>query len=339
MSIRATSTYRMTVTAAALAAVAVTAVVGMATHSWIGQTFPGFFVLSNRVVASVGRLEWSGSRDGTLYQSEILEVDGERVAGSADVYDKAARRPEGTRVVYTVRHGGGVQRVAVENRRFVASDYWVVFGSYLATGLLYLVVGLMGTWLVGAADLGRAILLLGATGGIYALTGAGIYAGDADLRLHAAAEAFFPATLIYFATAGSRMSRRYATPLVTCGAWLSGALAVACQLMLNDPGAYSLIHAACEGYMGAAGLGTGAMLIVAHARAGRDAGSLLTASLAGAMLGLGMPAVVMVLSGLSGGRLPVNVCTVTAFMFPLCVAWGVARERLAWRRAPVPVTA
>jgi hypothetical protein len=39
----------------------------------------------------------------------------------------------------------------------------------------------------------------------------------------------------------------------------------------------------------------------------------------------------MVLSGLSGGRLPVNLCTATAFMFPLCIGWGVLRERFAWQ--------
>jgi hypothetical protein len=81
------------------------------------------------------------------------------------------------------------------------------------------------------------------------------------------------------------------------------------------------------------------MLIVARARAPRESGPVLTFSLAGAMLGLGMPAVIMVLSGVSGGRLPVNLCTVTAFMFPLCIGWGVVHERLASRSAPVAVTA
>src|SRR6185295_270256 len=132
---------------------------------------------------------------------------------------------------------------------------------------------------------------------------------------------------------------RYAAPLVTCAAWMSGALAVACQLMLNDPGAYSLIHAACESYMGVAGFATGVMLIVARAAAQGESGPVLTSSLAGVMLGLGVPAVIMVLSGVSGGRLPVNLCTVTAFMCPLCIGWGVVRERLAWGSAPVTVTA
>jgi hypothetical protein len=339
MSTRSNTTYRVTLTVAAIAAFAVTAVVGMATRSWVGETFPGFFVLSNRVIASVGRLEWSGSRDGTLYQHAVIEVDGERVAGSAEVYDKAARRPEGTPIVYTLRQGNAVERVTVETRRFVASDYWILFGSYLATGLLYLLVGLMGAWLVADANLARAILLLGATGGIYALSGAGIYAGDANLRLHATAEAFFPATLIYFATACWRLSDRYAAPVVTCAAWLSAALAVACQLLLNEPGAYSLIHGACETYMGVAGLGTGVMLIAARARAPREAGPLLTSALAGAMLGLGLPAVILVLSGLSGGRLPVNLCTATAFMFPLYIGVGVVRERLAWQSGVVAATA
>jgi hypothetical protein len=218
--------YRTTLTVAALAAVAVTAVVAMATRSWVGQTFPGFFVLSNRVIASVGRLEWSGSGHGALYQRAIVEVDGQPVAGSGEIYDSVSRKPVGSPITYTLRQGTAVDRVAVESRYFSAADHWVLFGSYLATGLLYLIVGLMGAWLVADTNLGRAILLLGATGGIYALSGAGIYGSDADLRLHAAAEAFFPATLIYFAFACTGVSGRYAAPAITAAAWLSDALAL-----------------------------------------------------------------------------------------------------------------
>ena len=104
-------------------------------------------------------------------------------------------------------------------------------------------------------------------------------------------------------------------------------------------GAYSIVHAACETYLGIAGIATGAMLIVEWTRAPREAGTLLSSAVAGALLGLGMPAVVMVISGLSGGRLPVNVCSLTAFMLPLCIGFGIVRERLAWRGDLVAQTA
>ena len=59
--------------------------------------------------------------------------------------------------------------------------------------------------------------------------------------------------------------------------------------------------------------------------------------MAGALLGLGVPAVIMIISGVSGGALPVNVMTVTAFLFPLCIGYGLLREHAITR--PVLVAA
>jgi hypothetical protein len=326
-----TTIYRMTLSAAALAAVAVTAVMGMTTRGWIGTTFPGFFVLSNRVVASVGRPDWSASADGRLYQGAIVAVEDRRIYGNAEIYDAAAHLPAGAEITYTLRRGGTMERVRVETRRFSRSDYWIIFGSYLATGVLYLLVGLLGAWMVTDARLSRAILLLGSTGGIYALSGAGIYASNSDLRLHVMGEAFLPATLIYLAAACTRRHEWLAAPVVAVAVWISGALALAYQMVLNQPDAYSLVHATGETYIGVAGLACGVMLLVAHRGAAPEAGPLLSSTLVGVLLGLGMPAVIMVMSGLGGGRLPVNLCTATAFMLPLCMGVGIVRERLAWR--------
>jgi hypothetical protein len=49
----------------------------------------------------------------------------------------------------------------------------------------------------------------------------------------------------------------------------------------------------------------------------------------GSLLGLGVPTVVLLLSGISGGRLPVNVCTATAFLFPMTFVFGIVGERPA----------
>jgi hypothetical protein len=324
--------YRAALIAAALAAVMVTTVVGLGTASWIGTTFPGFFILPNRVIASVGRLDWSGTRDSTVYQRTVIDVDGKRIDGNADAYRRVAEHMPGTRLAYTLRHASTVETLTLESRVFSSSDFWVIFGSYLATGLLYLLLGVLGAWLLPDASLGRALLLLGGAGGIFAFTGAGIYTPGADIRIHALAEAFFPATLIYLALVIARAHGRYVTPFVAIAWWVSLALAIPYQLLLDQPGAYSIVHAACETYLGLAGIAAGTTLIVERARAAEDAGPLLRATLAGALLGLGVPAVVMTISGISGGALPVNVTTTTAFLFPLCIGYGLVRERVLVRR-------
>ncbi len=330
--------YRPALIAAGVAALAVTAVIGLGSASWIGSTFPGFFLLPNRVIPSVGLVAWSGSADGAIYQRTVLAVDGEKTLGNADAYRHVAEHAAGTPIVYTLRHGSTTETLTLESRVFSRSDYWIIFGSYLLTGLLYLLLGVLGAWLMPNSALGRALLLVGGAGGLYALSGAGIYTPDADIRIHAIAESFFPATLIYLALVFARENGRYVTPLVSIAWWLSLALAIPYQLLLGQPGAYSLVHGACETYLGFAGIAAGATLIIERARAGENAGPLLRSAVAGALLGLGVPAVIMVISGLSGGAVPVNVMTATAFMFPLCIGYGLLRERVIGRRALVAST-
>ena len=331
---RATSprVYRAALIAAALAAVAVTAVIGLGTGSWVGRTFPGFFILPNRVIPSVGRMAWSGTRDSAVYQRTVVAVDGKRIDGNGDAYRRVAEHGPGTPLAYTLRHASTTETLTLESRVFSRSDFWVIFGSYLATGLLYLLLGILGAWLMPDATLGRALLLLGGAGGIFAFTGAGIYSPGADVRIHALAEAFFPATLIYLALVMARERGRYVTSLVAIAWWISLALAIPYQLLLDQPSAYSIVHAACETYLGLAGIAAGATLIIERARAAQEAGPLLRSTVAGALLGLGVPAIIMTISGVSGGTLPVNVTTTTAFLFPLCIGYGLLRERVLVRR-------
>ena len=335
---RARTLYRAALLAAGVTALAVTAVLAVAAHGWIGRPFPGFFVLPNRVIPSVGLASWAGSADGAVYQRTVVAVDGGRVTHNGDVYRHVESLPAGTAITYTLRHGATVETLTLASRTFSPLDYWAIFGSYVLTGLLYVGLGLVATWRAKDTPLGRALLYLGGVAGIYALSGATLYAPGADMRLHVLAEAFLPATLVYLGCVFPRTRGRWGTPVIATAWWLSLALAVPAQLLLHQPAAYSALHAACEAYVGLAGLGLGVVLIVERARAGQAATPLLRAAVAGALLGLGVPAVVLTLSGLTGGALPVNVCTATAFLFPLCLGYGLVRDRLG-RPVAVPVAA
>ena len=317
--------HRTALVGVAVAALAVTVVVGLATATWIGAVFPGFFLLPNRVVPSVSRDGWAASRDGAIFQRTVVAVAGRSVESRAAAYGAASALPAGSAIEYTLRHGSTVERLALESRVFTATDYWIVFGSYLATGLLYLWVGVLAAWFLPNAGLGRALLLVGSTGGVYALTGAALYDGGAGWRLHALAEAFFPATLVSLALAFGAPRYRFAAALGSCAWWISLALALPYQVLLGQPDAYSAVHGACEIYLGLAGLAVGATLLVERTRAAEQATPLLRASLAGALVGIGVPAVIMMVSGLSGGAVPVNVVTITAFCFPLGIGYGLLR--------------
>jgi hypothetical protein len=321
--------------AAAAAVVVIVTTIGIAAADWIDRPFPGFFVLENRVIPSIGLPHWSASRAGGLYQLAVVAIDGAAITDGAGVYETVASRPTGTPLVYGLRGGAASDAVAVGSQIFTRADYWAIFGTYLGTGFLYLMVGLLGVWLFPETHLGRALLCMGGIGGIYALSAVGVYGPSFGLRLHALAEASLPAAFVYLTLVFARARRTVSLPVLWVGCALSGALAILYQLVLSQPGAYSAVHGACETYLGAAGLGLMGYLLVQRARGTSE--PLLHAAAVGAVLGIGVPAVVLLLSGVSGGRVPVNLCTVTAFLFPLSVGWGLVREYVV-RAHPVLAT-
>ena len=322
-----------------LTAAAVTLVIGLGASRWVERPFPGFLVLGNRVVASVGLPSWYDQYDSAVYQSSVDAVAGVPVATSGEIYQRVAERREAAPVSYELRRGLSTEHVQIPTRVFTWGDYWFIFGSYLATAFLYLVLAFGGAAWSRDADVGRALFLVGATGGIFALSAVGLYDPDGGLRLHALAEAFFPASLVHLTFVVPRRSRGRFVGWSRVLPWgLSAAIAVPYQLTLYQPGAYTAMHGAAEAYLGVAGL-----TMIGYWTFGTEAAErrepLVRAALAAAVLGLGVPAVIMTISGLGSGTLPVNLCSLTAFLFPTCLVAGVLREVLRASRTPTPVVA
>src|SRR5882724_9841666 len=115
---RARTIYRAALVAAGLTALGVTFVLAVAASSWIGRPFPGFFVLPNRVIPSVGLTSWAGSEDGVVYQRTAIAVDGARVTESDDGYRHVQSLPPGTAITYTLRHGTAVETLKLGSRTF-----------------------------------------------------------------------------------------------------------------------------------------------------------------------------------------------------------------------------
>jgi hypothetical protein len=293
---------------------------------WIGRTFPGFFLLGNRVVASIAAPGWEVARDGGLYQSVVVAVDGRPVRAANEVYERVSGRPIGQPVRYELRRGTAATEVTLEAATFTARDYAAIFGSYLVTAGLYFVLALLAVAFRFGDPIGRAVLLVGAIGGVYAGSAVGIYDPGADGRIHSVCEALFPAALLQLAVAFRPVATHLERAAVRLGWCVALALAFVYQLVLEQPGAYSAVHAVCESAMGFAGLTLIGVLLIEERQPFLNADPLRRAATVGATLGLGAPGVVMLVSGLSGGAVPVNVATATAFLFPLCLAWQLARS-------------
>src|SRR5881628_1224610 len=90
---RASLRVRLGAIAIGLAALLLAARTTLTSAGWVGRVFPGFMLLDNRVVASVGLAHWSGSLVSDLYQSEVVSMDGAAVGSTADVCGSPPCRP------------------------------------------------------------------------------------------------------------------------------------------------------------------------------------------------------------------------------------------------------
>src|SRR5881628_31111 len=121
---RASLRVRLGAIAIGLAALLLAARTTLTSAGWVGRVFPGFMLLDNRVVASVGLAHWPGSLVDDLYQSEVVSMDGASVGSTADVYARVAALPPGTAVRYGLRRNGEERVVTIATERFRTSDWF-----------------------------------------------------------------------------------------------------------------------------------------------------------------------------------------------------------------------
>src|SRR5262245_55447278 len=108
---------------------------------WLGRAFPGFFLLENRLVPTVGRFEWTGSQAGLTFHSRVLAVNERAVTSAAEVY-AAAESSGGGPLQYLVQKRGEAERtIGIETMRFGQADLWLTCGLFLLNGILVLAAG------------------------------------------------------------------------------------------------------------------------------------------------------------------------------------------------------
>lgn len=321
---------RLGVLAGASCAALLAIVVVSNSARWLGAVFPGFFVLANRVVPSVSLPTW-GEDASRLFQRQIVEVQGEAVRTAAEVYESVRRYPVGTPIRYTMRAADGtITTEEVRSRRFSSVDYLLIFGAYLLTGASFILAALFVVWQRPQGPATWALLSSGMGVGVFALTAIDLYDPYWFFRLHAFAEAAFPAGAVHLALVFPRP--RFAghrRPLLI-GVYLSCLLlGLMYESVLYWPAAYTTVHLVATVAQGLSGVIILAAII--HDRLTADSAlvrwrcGILGASAVTAFVA---PTVLIGASGVLGGRIPVNGAALTAFIFPLSLAYAVLRRSL-----------
>ena len=167
---------------------------------WVGSTFPGFFVMANRVVPSIALGDWSGGNPWRLFQHQILAVDGIPVESADAVYRRVEGTTPGTPVAYTARGPEGrVTTISVPARVFTLGDYTQIFGAYFFNGFIFAVAGLLVFVLMPGDPAGRAFLCFGLLVGIFVITAGDLYGPARFFGLHVFAESLMGAAFVHLA--------------------------------------------------------------------------------------------------------------------------------------------
>jgi signal transduction histidine kinase len=315
-------------TALAIGVLGLTVAIRVTTDSlaWVDRPFPGFLVLDNRVIASIGLRHWSGDQvDPPLYQSQVVSVDGEPITTADQIYARVYARPPGTPIRYGLERDDWRRDVTIASQTFTARDWLLIYGAYLLNALVYLVSGLVAWVLQPRSPLARAFLAFGGSFAAFFLTAMALYDPRELTHLHTVTEAVTPAAALQLFMLFPQPVRRASWRFV--GYVGSALLALAYFRWFYDAPRFSTVLVVNTMCFGAVGLFMGWRLIAAYRRASsrlaRQRVRLLTA---GVLLGLGIPGLALTYSAIARGQTSMNVAVFTPILFALSLAYAIVKH-------------
>lgn len=306
-------------------------VVAFNTSRWIGETFPGFFVMANRVVPRFALPDWFESNPAGVFHHEVVAIDGQAVTTATDVYGLVKMRPAGTPIRYTLRGQDGVVTTEVmSSRRFSGVDYLLTFSPFLLCGMAFLVTGLVVFQLKPGRPASFGLLSASSAIGVTVVTAADLCGPQWFVGLHAIAQCFAAAGLIHLALVFPTDRIRGCRQAALSAVYLPFVvLAVLCQVVPLWPSAYHSVHLMVRVGEGVAGLATVAavtydLLTTRSALVRRRIGVVVL----GTLSGLFVPTVVMLASEPLDGRLGLYWAGLTACVFPLSLGYAIVKRDL-----------
>jgi hypothetical protein len=295
----------------------------------VGKPFPGFLLLENRVVASIGLSLWPATVGGEIFQSEIVAAEGVPLARAEELTQQVRALPVGTPVEYRMRQGQEQMMRVIPTREFGWRDFLMLYGFYLLNALAIGVGALVAVRRRRFPE-ARACVPLLLTAVLWVLTALDLYGPYHLFRLHALCEALlFPAALVmalYFPLPARILARLPWLPGAAYG--VAALLALVYQVGLRDPEAYVATHLLSVSAFGVALLA----LVVAEVERFRRPMTLLARErlrivAIGALVALAVPIAFSAAEFVTGGRSPQNALAITGVIFPFALAYALSRGR------------
>jgi len=300
--------------------------------TWIGTPFPGFFVMENAVIASIGGSDWPPDR-AELFHAEVVAIDGTTVHGSADVYGRTAAAPVGTVVRYALRRGGTLSERAVPTRTFSWVAWVEVYATLLMIGLCNFGGAIAVVFLQPTLRSARVYFWTTLVGGVFATSAVFLHQPGFPLasRIYFLAEALFPATFVHlgmvFPVDRLRAPGRRWWPAVPYALAAVLAAVKLRQLEADPPGLtalqanYAYIAASFVFFAGSA-------LVAYRQNADPAVRPRLRIVLLGVLAGSVLSFATFVDNAALGGRIPMQLGVVFVTLFFLAVAYAIGKHDL-----------
>lgn len=139
--------------------------------AWINRPFPGFLVLENGIVVSIGRSDWIPPERRRAQWTRVIAVDGHPVSGGREINAYVSAADVGRPITYTFRGGSDIFRLALEVRAFRMADFLDLFAPLLGVGLVMVCGGAVTLVRRPGAPEARALFAMCLSLGLALITG------------------------------------------------------------------------------------------------------------------------------------------------------------------------
>lgn len=296
----------------------------------IGAPSPGFVVWQNLIVPAIGPIGEGAA--AVPRRTVVVAVEGTPVRDAAALRARIRSAPLGTTVAYTFRRGDRQVGARVPTSILRWRDVAPVYLPYLLEGVALLATALVIFLFRPRAAAARAGVALGTVAGLMQVLALDLFSAAWLQRLYFVVESLVPAVLLHFALCfpeEKAVVRRH--PWLTWGVYAACAPFALLQnvLLASDPERHLAVNdwvytsAAAAGIVSMAALVHG--FVTARTALARQQVKIVLAGMAAAVLlpALGLLAIIVL-----GSDVPMNVLTPFFVLYPLSIAYAVARHDL-----------
>ena len=318
------------VAATALAVLALVAAL-LSVGTQIGAATPGFVVWPNLVVPAIGGADWPGTQAGVPLRSVVTAVAGRPVRDAGALRAAVRAVPLGTPLAYTFLHDGRILEVAVPTTRLGWHTVAPVYGGYLFDGVAFLLCGLVVFYLKPELPAARAALAVGLAIGLDLVLALDLFSAGWLQRLCFFTESMMPGALLHFALCFPEPKRIAQRPGLIAAAYVPSLVLAGLQewYLGTDPGMHLQVNDWVYDATAVAGLLSVASLVhtfvTSRSALARQQAKIV---MAGVIFAAVVPSFGLLAITLFDFDLPMNLLVPFFFVYPVAIAWAVARHDL-----------